>query len=388
MTSPFFSIVIPTRQRHDTLQYAIQTVLKQSYDDFELIIMDNMSTDETRLVVESFQDDRIKYHRSEERLTMSENWEKGLSFAEGEFIFFLGDDDGILPDALSVGARILKDSQHSILAWDRDTCCYWWKSCILKHLQNMLLIKLTEPRLVSINAKEALQRVYRFESSYHILPMIYSSFIHRDLIFEIMLVHGQYFCNDIPDVYSGIVNAYFSDSYLYSFRPLSITGVSGHSTGISSSFPHISDKASSEYSHEIKSRGYSLENHPALMTNNRSIFFQVTDTFLKTKDLFFKDDNDIQVDMKNFLIFLSGCFGYNAETFEEETSLIKELTEKYNIPSSEIPLPQKKSGSFIRYRGIDFRDGSPVGINIDCELLGINTIAEATQLAYSMLAEI
>jgi len=92
--------------------------------------------------------------------------------------------------------------------------------------------------------------------------------------------------------------------------------------------------------------------------------------------------------MKNFLIFLSGCFGYNAETFEEETSLIKELTEKYNIPSSEIPLPQKKSGSFIRYRGIDFRDGSSVGINIDCELLGINNVAEATQLVYSMLNDI
>jgi len=76
MTSPFFSIVIPTRQRHDTLQYAIQTVLNQSYEDFELIIMDNMSTEETRLVVESFQDDRIKYHRS----SLSFFWEMMMGY--------------------------------------------------------------------------------------------------------------------------------------------------------------------------------------------------------------------------------------------------------------------------------------------------------------------
>jgi len=388
MASPVFSIVIPTRQRHDTLKYAMQTVLDQTYQDFELIIMDNNSTDETRLVVESFQDNRIHYHYSQERLTMSENWEKGLSFAEGEFIFFLGDDDGLLPDALSVASKILQNSNVPILAWDRNTCNYWWESSILENSRNMLFIMLIEPWIIAMNSKQILGDVYRYKSSYHALPMIYSAFVHRDLIFEIMLVHGRYFCNHIPDVYSGIVNAYFSDAYLFSLRPLSISGISGHSTGVSSSFPHISDRANSTYLEEIKSRGYRLDNHPVLLTDYQCLVIQLADTLLKTKDLFFKDDDGLQLDMKNFLIHLSCSFGINPDAFEQEKLLILELADKYGIPKDEIPLPEKKLLSSGRTKGVFFGDGSPIQIQIDCRVLGISNVSEATKLAYSLLRDI
>jgi len=91
MNKPLFSIIIPTRERHQSLPYAIQTVLNQSYDNFELIIMDNFSGEETYQAVSQFQDKRIKYYRSPERLSMSDNWELALSKVQGDYINIIGD---------------------------------------------------------------------------------------------------------------------------------------------------------------------------------------------------------------------------------------------------------------------------------------------------------
>ena len=66
MSQVLFSIIIPTRQRHDTLKYSIQSVITQTYKEFELIVMDKFSTPETAEVVASFNDPRIKYYRATE----------------------------------------------------------------------------------------------------------------------------------------------------------------------------------------------------------------------------------------------------------------------------------------------------------------------------------
>ena len=60
MARPFFSIVIPTKNRSFLVGYAIQSVRRQSFDDYEIVIADNDDTEETRQVVGGFQDPRIR----------------------------------------------------------------------------------------------------------------------------------------------------------------------------------------------------------------------------------------------------------------------------------------------------------------------------------------
>ncbi len=55
MTSPLFSIVIPTYNRSDLVQGAVRSVLGQTFDDFEVVVSDNCSQDDTREVIEAFQ---------------------------------------------------------------------------------------------------------------------------------------------------------------------------------------------------------------------------------------------------------------------------------------------------------------------------------------------
>lgn len=91
--NPFFSVVLPTLNRASYLPLAIQSVLNQTFGDFELIVSDNSSSDNTEQVVKRFSDDRIRYVKTKEVLPMHDSWEFALTHARGEFITFLGDDD-------------------------------------------------------------------------------------------------------------------------------------------------------------------------------------------------------------------------------------------------------------------------------------------------------
>ena len=65
---PRFSVCIPTRQRHHTLPYSVASVLAQTFDDYELIVQDNFSSDETYHSIKDIGDPRLKYVRSDRRL--------------------------------------------------------------------------------------------------------------------------------------------------------------------------------------------------------------------------------------------------------------------------------------------------------------------------------
>lgn len=60
-TKPFFSIIIPTYNRADLIGKTLASVLNQTFTDFEIIVVDDGSTDTTKLVVDSFKDKRLKY---------------------------------------------------------------------------------------------------------------------------------------------------------------------------------------------------------------------------------------------------------------------------------------------------------------------------------------
>lgn len=92
MTSPFFSIIIPTYNRSVLIKEAINSVINQSFKDFELIIVDDGSTDNTKEVITSYDDKRIIYiyQNNAERSVARNN---GIKNSSGKFICFLDSDD-------------------------------------------------------------------------------------------------------------------------------------------------------------------------------------------------------------------------------------------------------------------------------------------------------
>lgn len=96
---PKISAIITTFNRSNMLRAAIESVLAQTFTDFELLILDNSSEDDTEAVVNSYKDTRIRYLRHKP-MSISPARNIGVKEAAGEYIAFLDDDDEWLPEKL------------------------------------------------------------------------------------------------------------------------------------------------------------------------------------------------------------------------------------------------------------------------------------------------
>jgi glycosyltransferase involved in cell wall biosynthesis len=102
----FFSVIIPTHDRKPYLEKAVRSVLEQSWANFELIVVDDGSTDGTRKMVESIEDERLRYFRHPNRgVSFSRN--RGLKEASGNWIAFLDSDDWWKPGKLKKNAEYI-----------------------------------------------------------------------------------------------------------------------------------------------------------------------------------------------------------------------------------------------------------------------------------------
>ena len=99
MSRAFFSIILPAYNRASLLPGSIGSVIKQSYQDWELVVVDDGSTDNTQDVVKSFNDPRIKYvYQNNSERSAARN--KGIDNASGTWICFLDSDDEYQPEHL------------------------------------------------------------------------------------------------------------------------------------------------------------------------------------------------------------------------------------------------------------------------------------------------
>jgi glycosyltransferase involved in cell wall biosynthesis len=101
------TVCIPTYNRSHYLQYAVNSVLRQTYTDFELIICDDGSTDDTPEIVSKFNDSRIHYLRHPQNIGRSRNMKSGFLAAKGEYFVKFDDDDGLTPEFLEKTVNIL-----------------------------------------------------------------------------------------------------------------------------------------------------------------------------------------------------------------------------------------------------------------------------------------
>ena len=96
-----FSVLLPTRNRLKYLRYAVETVRRQDYEDWEIVISDNCSEDDIAGYARSLDDDRIVYVRTERFVPVTDNWNNALRHSGGDYVVMLGDDDGLLPNYFS-----------------------------------------------------------------------------------------------------------------------------------------------------------------------------------------------------------------------------------------------------------------------------------------------
>lgn len=120
--SIFFSILIPA-YKSQFFSAAIESILLQTYQNWELVIVDDHSPEDLKSVVDSFADNRIRYYRNEKNygaVDVVDNWNKCLSYAKGDYVICIGDDD-ILPDRSLENYKELIDRYPSIKVYHGRT---------------------------------------------------------------------------------------------------------------------------------------------------------------------------------------------------------------------------------------------------------------------------
>ena len=105
------TIAIPTYNRSQLLKTSLSSALAQDYSDFQVLVLDNASTDDTEAVVRSFADQRITYIRNQTNIGLFGNWQRVIEINSSPYLSFLPDDDTLLPNFIS----------ESVLALDQHT---------------------------------------------------------------------------------------------------------------------------------------------------------------------------------------------------------------------------------------------------------------------------
>lgn len=108
-TKPIASVVMTVRNVSTTIVDCLQAILRQTFSDFEVIIIDDFSTDDTRGLIQKFNDKRIKYFKNEKWLGISPSRNRGLEKAAGEYVFFTDGDCIVSENWIEMGVKYLQN---------------------------------------------------------------------------------------------------------------------------------------------------------------------------------------------------------------------------------------------------------------------------------------
>jgi|GEM_PF-1662090 len=225
---PRLSLIVPTRQRAAYVEYCLRSCTANSDPELEIVVIDNASTDGTREAVARVVDPRVRYIRNDRRLSMRDNFEKGLTEARGDVLCFIGDDDGVFP--FSVARALALFDCHDISAVAAARAHYFWPD-LQTAKRNIALL----PRGSGVdirNSRVELRGILS-DNDYYRLPCLYHGFVKRDLVERIRQRQGRFFLSSQVDIFSAIALSMEGVAYVFSHAPLVINGGSGRSNGAS-----------------------------------------------------------------------------------------------------------------------------------------------------------
>lgn len=225
---PLFSVVIPTFNRAHRLKDALQSVMAQNHDDYEIVVSDNCSSDNTRDIVESFSNQRLRYVRPDSYLRMHDHWEFARKHAQGDYLLFLADDDCLVENALSALATVIREQSPPMVGC--RSIDYYSKDYWVKAKRNHIRIEQFSGELLTIDAKVALAECFRFHAHPHYYPRVTVP-IARSLVEFIANQAGRFFDYPYPE-YVGFAMVYATiDRYPFLDKPLVVLGRTSDSLG-------------------------------------------------------------------------------------------------------------------------------------------------------------
>lgn len=230
-----YSILIPTYNAGTYLKECIDTIIQQNYEDYELLISDDHSTDGTNEYIGTLKHPRIKAFWAPYEMSMSEHWEWLLSHAQGEWIIFVGQDDGLQPYFFDLAERLINIAEkQNIRTIQSKRAYFFWPGCEGVYGFRNVLAYDAASRIEKRSSFLAACHVLGGFHQYFELPIMYtSSVFHKSILEEARaLQNGKVFVTHPQDANLAALACSLDRHFIYSGIPLGWEGASIKSAGM------------------------------------------------------------------------------------------------------------------------------------------------------------
>lgn len=228
------SILIPTKNRKRYLLSCVDEVLANCSENVEVVIQDN--SDEPVNALELPQAKNLFYYHESTPLSFVDNFSKALENAHGQYVCFIGDDDGVTKYLELVAIEMAK---NDIVAVSQDiSVTYFWPKALDNSSQNGLLkFYYVDEFVRKVNTKKELIRLLKDGCQGYLerfLVKPYHGVVKRDVFDEVKRITGQYINGLSPDIYVSVALSILTDEVFITRFPLTISGTCPKSGGAAS----------------------------------------------------------------------------------------------------------------------------------------------------------
>ena len=230
--SYLLSIIIPTKNRYKYLKECLETL--KAFDEklVEIIIQDN-SDDNSEIrcfLKDNNYTDNFKYFYCKENLSQTDNSDRALANATGEYCCYIGDDDSLSLGALTA-TKYLKENGFDACAC--DVSIYHWPDVVfLSKEKPPFSSKKVKARIKVINSKKVLNKFFSWGAQdIKYLARVYHGIVSRRTLNKIKEITGSYFPGPSPDMANAVACCLLINRYVYINAPLIISGYSYKSAG-------------------------------------------------------------------------------------------------------------------------------------------------------------
>ena len=208
---PYFSVVIPSRNRPALARTAISSVLAQSFEDLEVVFLEN--SDPECLLQESFGDPRLRISSSPSVLGMPANWERLFEHVTGRYVILIADKDQLNPRALELIHGQARTQEHPLITFGKTLVSDTGVVINRPREADTPQLSPTKPWL----KKWFEDLIYDADA-----PMLYNSAVHRDLLRKTRPAAGRFFAGGSPDIASSIALLAATKTFLNLGLPLAV----------------------------------------------------------------------------------------------------------------------------------------------------------------------
>jgi len=389
---PRFTVIIPTKDRCDYLYHTLRTCSLQDYDNLEIVVSDDGSSDNTKeMVLEaSRKDPRINYFSPSGNIGvgMRDNFEFALNQVNPGYVIALGGDDGLLPNGIVKMHEVLKETNQKMLSWPAPA--YLYPKTRMETAQLILHSRWGKPQGGNriIETKDFLNRQAKNLSYASDIesPMFYvKGVVSTDLIEKVKQrsKENRFYSCSTPDGYSGIVLAGEISTYAFSNEPFSIYGLSNSSQGMSYL---ASDEKSKQRSQDFFKGVMKIPMHSELASQPYSplISLMTADYLLTARDLPGWQGKFTAINYKELLIksldeLAHGL--YANERLSRELFILNQIAEQYELGDFFRKLV-KSSKRKIKKKPIEGNAISGNYLFLDCSKYQIDNIFDAAFVAF------